>query len=77
MSETNGKNRRFKLGLIWAGLINVNYYLVYFQGNDMSWFTAYAKDMSFWFAVIIGGLTLTDIGWYIKEGMKNGLSQAK
>ena len=72
MSDTGGQNRRFTLGLIWAGLINLNYYLVYFGGREQSWFLEYSKSMSFWFAVIVGGLTLTDLGWYIKEGLTKG-----
>ena len=67
---STGQNRRFKLGLLFAALINVNYYLVYFMGKELTWFTEYAKTSLFWFGVVVGGLTLTDIGWYIKEGIK-------
>ena len=70
-------NRRFKLGLLWAALINVNYYLVYFMGKEQGWFLEYAKSMSFWFAVIIGGLTLTDIGWAFKEVFGKGGANAQ
>jgi len=72
MSEENngGRNRRFKLGLLWAGLININFYLVYFMGKELIWWSEYAKNMTLWFGIIIGGLTLTDLGYYIKEGIK-------
>jgi len=73
MSEPNGRiaNRRFKLGLVWAFLINANYYLVYFAHKDLSWFTEYAKDMTLWFGLVVGALTVTDFGDRLKD-MFNG-----
>lgn len=76
MSEDRTINRRFKLGLLWAALINVNYYLVYFMSKEITWWSEYAKQMTFWFGIIIGALTLTDISDRLKD-MFNGNTQAK
>ncbi len=70
----SGMNRRFKLGLLWAALININYYIVFFGGKTLDWWTEYAKSMTFWFGIIVGALTLTDIASRIKDvfAAKNG-----
>ena len=61
-----GQNRRYKLGFLWAGLISVSYYLCLFRGTDINWYIAYSKDMTLWFGIIIGGLSLTDFATHIK-----------
>ena len=70
--ETNGKitNRRYKLGLLWAGLININFYVILFMGKELDWVSTYAGQMTLWFAIIIGGLTLTDLGFAVKDLLK-------
>ena len=63
-------NRRYKLGLLWAVLITVPYYLCMFRGMELDWWVQYAKQMTFWFAIIVGGLSVTDIAYQVKEGFK-------
>jgi len=58
-------------------LVSVPYYLCMFRGLDLSWWTEYAKQMTFWFGLAIGGLSLTDVAWNIKEGFKNGKGETK
>ena len=67
-------NRRYKLGILWVVLITVPYYLCMFKGMDLEWWVQYAKQMTFWFAIIVGGLSVTDIAYQVKEGFKkNGI----
>ena len=70
-------NRRYKLGILWVVLITVPYYLCMFKGMDLEWWVQYAKQMTFWFAIIVGGLSVTDIAYQVKEGFKkNGTPPA-
>lgn len=60
------------MGLVWVGLINVSYYLCMFKSLEIAWWTEYSKQMTFWFGIIVGALTLTDIAFLIKEGYTKG-----
>ena len=67
---TTGTNRRYKLGYVWVVLTTVPYYICMFKGLDLEWWTEYAKQMTFWFGLIVGGLSITDIAFHLKEGFK-------
>jgi hypothetical protein len=41
-----------------------------FRGLDLSWWTEYAKQATFWFGIVVGGLSATDIAYQVKEGFK-------
>ena len=61
-------NRRYKLGFLWVVLVTVPYYICMFKGLDIQWWIEYAKQATFWFAIVVGGLSATDIAYHIKDG---------
>jgi len=63
---TNGNERkrwgrRLGVTIAWGILLVTTYYIVLFTGNDLVWFTEFAKFMTLGHGFLVGGLTVTDV----------------